>query len=369
MRETTARIDYNSRFWTKNNFANRWLGLRLDFIGAGLTGLSVFACVIAIRAGGGAGAGGLDAGLVGLVLTYTGTLTGLLNWGVRRFSEAELGLVAVERTRELFKCPQEGTAKPLPSVPADWPQQGAIQLAGVQARYREGLDLVIKGLDLDIPKHTKVGVVGRTGSGKSTLAKLLFRFLELVGGSITIDGIDISRVPLETLRARLTMIPQDPVLFAGPVRYSLDPAGKYTEEQLWAALEGVGLKQFFTEQVEGGLEADVAAGGENLSAGQRQLLCMARALLEKPSVLIMDEATSNIDGQTDERIQTMLRNSFSECTVISIAHRIDTIMWYDRVLVLEAGRVLEYDSPSTLAARPGSAFGALLDEYREGKSE
>jgi ABC-type multidrug transport system fused ATPase/permease subunit len=354
--------------WTKNNSANRWLGLRLDWIGAGLVGFTALACVLAIRLGKGAGAGTLDPGLVGLVLSYTSMLTGLLNWGVRQFSEAEQGLVAVERTRQLFLCPQEVTAQPLGDVAGDWPAQGELKLTNVSARYRAGLDLVIKGISLTIPAHTKVGVCGRTGSGKTTLAKLLFRFLELEAGSIEIDGLDISRVPLKTLRGRVTMIPQDPVLFAGPLRYSLDPSGLFAEDRLWGALEAVGMKSFVT-QGEGGLDADVAEGGENLSAGQRQLLCMARALLESPRVLIMDEATSNIDGQTDERIQTMLKEKFSECTVLTIAHRIDTIMWYDRVLVLDHGKVLEFDTPSVLSKRPGSAFGALLNEYKEGKEQ
>ena len=170
------------------------------------------------------------------------------------------------------------------------------------------------------------------------------------------------------LNFAITIIPQDPVLFAGPLRYSLDPAGRYAEEQLWAALEAVGMRDF-VRAAEGGLGTDVTEGGENLSAGQRQLLCMARALLERPRVLVMDEATSNIDTATDERVQTMLQEKFADCTVLTIAHRIDTIMWYDKVLVLDHGRVLEYDAPAVLAGAPGSAFGALLSEYREGKEQ
>jgi len=253
-------------------------------------------------------------------------------------------------------------------VSKEWPENGKIIFQNVQARYRPGLDLVICNMNLIITKHAKIGICGRTGSGKSTLAKLLFRFLELENGMITIDGRDIAQVPLGMLRSRITMIPQDPVLFAGKLRYSLDPAGLYVDAQLWSALEAVGMRTF-AEQSKGGLDTDVADGGENLSAGQRQLLCMARALLEKPRVLIMDEATSNIDGQTDERIQTMLKEKFCDCTVLTIAHRIDTIMWYDRVCVLDHGTVLEYDTPSILAERSGSAFGALLEEYREGKRE
>ena len=351
MGETTARLDYNTRYWTKNNFANRWLGLRLDWIGAGLVGFAAFACVLAIKIDGDGG-GTMDPGLVGLVLSYTTTLTGLLNWGVRQLSEAEQGMVAVERTRRLAACPQESTADSMSvdssltserahhSLPVDWPKVGAITVQEVCVRYREGLPLVLKSLSLRIDAHAKVGVCGRTGSGKTTLAKTLFRLVELQGGRIEIDGVDISRVPLPTLRSRISMIPQDPILFQGPLRYSLDPAESYSDERLWDALESVGLKDFIKGQ-DGGLGMPIVGGGENLSAGQRQLLCMARALLESPTVLIMDEATSNIDNKTDERIQAMLRGEggFGQCTVLTIAHRIDTILWYDRVLVLGDGEV------------------------------
>ena len=298
------------------------------------------------------------------------------------------GLVAVERTRQLLSCPQESTDQPLASsaVPEAWPARGEVTFATVDARYRPGLPLVVSSLHLTVPAGEKVGVCGRTGSGKSTVAKLLLRLLEVDAGSIVVDGIDIARLPLPTLRARVTMIPQDPVLWAGPLRYSLDPAGHCDDARLWQALEAVGLAGFVREgEGEGGdggegdgdgaegqrgkgLDMEVAEGGENLSAGQRQLLCMARALIERPRVLVMDEATSNMDSKTDERIQSMLKGAFSDCTVLTIAHRIDTILWYDKVLVLDQGRVVEYDSPATLSAAPDSAFTALLREYEKGKS-
>ena len=359
--ETTSRIDYNSRFWTKNNFVNRWLGLRLDWIGAFLVGFTALACVLAVKL-----SWSIDPGLIGLVLSYTATLTGLLNWGVRRFSEAEMGMVAVERTKSLTGCPQESTTDPLKSVPENWPSEGRIKLQNVSARYRDGLPKVLNGIDISIPKFTKVGVCGRTGSGKSTLAKCLFRLMETSQGSILIDDIDVSKVELPTLRKRITMIPQDPTLFAGPLRYSLDPGNLYSDDQLWNALDSVDMKDH-VKALENGLNYEIVDGGENLSAGQRQLLCMARALLESPKVLIMDEATSNIDGNTDSKIQEMLKGAFKDCTVLSIAHRIDTIMWYDKVLVLDHGKVLEYDSPESLSKTEGSEFKALLTEYRKGR--
>jgi ABC-type multidrug transport system fused ATPase/permease subunit len=221
--ETQRRVDYNSRFWTKNNFVNRWLGLRLDWIGASLVGSTAMACVVVIRFG----IAALDPGLVGLVLSYTAILTGLLNWGVRRFSEAELGMVAVERTRKLFTCPQEETSTPVngtsllskAQLPADWPASGEMRLTNVTARYRPGLPPVLRDISIHIPKFSKVGVCGRTGSGKTTLAKCLFRLMEVAGGTIQIDGVNIAQVQLKDLRSKITMIPQDPTLFAGPLRY------------------------------------------------------------------------------------------------------------------------------------------------------
>ena len=363
MSETEKRINYNSRFWTKSNFVNRWLGLRLDWIGAFLVGFTAISCVLAVSFG-----WPIDPGLVGLVLSYTATLTGLLNWGVRRFSEAEMGMVAVERTKSLAACPQEFTRDAIKDIDASWPKAGEILLKNVSAQYRDGLPKVLKSINLNIGAGTKVGVCGRTGSGKSTLAKCIFRLMEIQqdGGSIKIDNLDISKVELEVLRRNITMIPQDPTLFAGPLRYSLDPGKLYTDKQIWDALELVDCKKH-VEEMGKGLDSEIVEGGENLSAGQRQLLCMARALLERPKVLIMDEATSNIDGNTDNKIQEMLKTQFDDCTVLTIAHRIDTIMWYDKVLVLDHGKVREYDDPKVLASQAGSEFGALLQEYRKGR--
>jgi len=360
-----VRIDHNTRFWTKNNYANRWLGLRLDWIGAGIVGFTALACVLAVKVGG--GADNLDPGIIGLVLAYTTMLTGLLNWGVRQFSDAEQAFVAVERTRELCLCPQESTADPLDNVPTGWPTAGEVKLKGVSCRYRAELSPVLKKVDILIPSQQKVGVCGRTGSGKTTLAKLLFRLIEAEEGSITIDGLDIALISLSDLRSGLTMIPQDPVLFSGPLRYSLDPADRYSEDELWNALDTVGMKKFV--EGEGGLQMEIYNSGENLSAGQRQLVCMARALLEKPRVLVMDESTSNMDNETDKCIQSMIKEKFFDCTVLTIAHRIDTILYCDRVLVLDEGVVAEYDSPAVLSKKPGSLFASLLSEYRDGKRD
>ena len=358
-----GHVDTNTRFWTKSNFVNRWLGLRLDIVGAILMGCAGLSCVLAIELGWIS-----DAGLIGLVLAYTATLTGLLNWGVRNFSDAEMGMVAVERTRNMAMCPQEGTKNPDADVPPTWPSEGAIAFRDLSVRYRENLPLVLNSLSLEIPGGTTVGVCGRTGSGKSTLAKCLFRLIETSEGSIEIDGRNIANVGLPTLRSKISMIPQDPTLFSGPLRFSLDPAHQRSDAELWKALESIGMRDH-VEGMTGGLDASITGGGENLSAGQRQLLCMARALLERTRILIMDEATSNIDGASDGKIQTMLKEAFRGCTVLTIAHRIDTILWYDKALVLDDGKILEFGAPSELSKRKNSEFGALLAEFRKGRGE
>ena len=189
---------------------------------------------------------------------------------------------------------------------ASWPSKGEVEFRQLVVRYRPKLPTVLKGVSLTVAAGTKVGICGRTGSGKSTLALTVFRIIEAEEGTIWIDGVDIATLRLEELRSRITMIPQDPVLFAGPLRYSLDPVGAYSDTAIWDAIDAVNLRSF-VEGMESGLDSQVADGGENLSAGQRQLLCVARAVLEKPKILLMDEATSNISGREDDKIQEMLR--------------------------------------------------------------
>merc|ERR1712232_237728 len=260
---------------------------------------------------------------------------------------------------------QEETTDPM-EMPSSWPSEGRISMQDVSVRYRESLPKVLNELKLEIPGGTKVGICGRSGSGKSTLAKCLFRLIETSEGIVEIDGRNIARVELLTLRSKISMIPQDPTLFAGPLRFSLDPANKHSDIELWEALDSIGMKTH-VEGMPNGLDATITGGGENLSAGQRQLLCMARALLEKPKILIMDEATSNIDGESDGEIQTMLKEAFQGCTVLTIAHRIDTILWYDKALVLDEGKVLEFGSPKELSSRRNSEFSALLAQFQKGR--
>lgn len=236
-----------------------------------------------------------------------------------------------------------------------------VKFDNYQTRYREGLDLVLKGINCDILSGEKIGIVGRTGAGKSSLTLALFRIVEAAGGSISIDGVNISQLGLGRLRARITIIPQDPVLFSGSIRMNLDPFDQYSDKQVWTALEHAHLKSTVAN-FPGGLHHQVVEGGENLSVGQRQLICLARALLRKTKVLVLDEATAAVDLETDDLVQATIRKEFIDCTVLTIAHRLNTIMDSNRVMVLGAGKILEYDSPENLMANQESVFYGMAKD-------
>lgn len=247
-----------------------------------------------------------NSGLVGLSVTYALQITQTLNWLVRMTSDVETNIVAVERIKEYGETKQEA-AWDLPNskVPISWPELGRVEFKDFQVRYREGLDLVLRGITFVVQGGEKVGIVGRTGAGKSSLTLSLFRIIEAASGSIIIDGLDISKLGLHALRSRLTIIPQDPVLFSGTVRINLDPFNTHSDDDIWRALELAHLKSF-VKGLAAGLNHEVSEGGENLSVGQRQLVCLARALLRKTKVLILDEATAAVDLETDDLIQVYL---------------------------------------------------------------
>ncbi|KAG1680871.1 Multidrug resistance-associated protein 1 [Nymphon striatum] len=236
-----------------------------------------------------------------------------------------------------------------------WPNAGAISMTNYSTKYRPGLDLVLSKVSCEILPREKIGICGRTGAGKSSLTLALFRIIEASGGSILIDGVNISTVGLQSLRSKLTIIPQDPVLFSGPLRYNLDPFNKFSDEEIWKALESAHLKSFVISHDER-LEYIISEGGENLSVGQRQLICLARAILRKTKILILDEATAAIDLQTDELVQQTIRVQFEESTIITIAHRLNTIMDNSRVMVLKNGEIAEFDSPDNLLKDPRTLF-------------
>ncbi|XP_030233896.1 ATP-binding cassette sub-family C member 11 isoform X2 [Gadus morhua] len=268
---------------------------------------------------------------------------------------------SVERIQEYIKtCGSEGPRNVKEAqIPEGWPQSGSINFQNYTMRYRENTPIVLKGLQIHIKAGEKIGIVGRTGSGKSSLGVALFRLVEPAFGSILIDGVDIRHIGLQDLRSRLSIIPQDPVLFLGSVRYNLDPFNKHSEQELWLVLEKTYLKDLVSGLPEK-LQAEVVRNGENFSVGQRQLMCMARALLRNTKIILLDEATASIDAETDALIQTTIREAFEGCTTLTIAHRINTVLQADRILVMEQGQVVEFDSPDVLRQKPDSLFSSLL---------
>jgi len=254
-------------------------------------------------------------------------------------------------------------APPITNVrpPKDWPRDGAIEFENFAMRYREGLDPVLHGISCKIRPHEKVGIVGRTGAGKSSIALSLFRLVEAMEGKIIIDGENISLLGLKDLRSKLSIIPQDPVLFSGTLRDNLDPFTEHDDEEIWSVLENIQLKNSITEMGDG-LLCKVTENGENWSVGQRQLICLGRALLRTPKILVLDEATASVDSRTDQLIQTTVRKDFKGATILTIAHRLNTIMDSDRIMVLDAGRIVEFDSPVALLRNPGSLLNWLVNE-------
>ncbi|NWT45609.1 MRP3 protein, partial [Chroicocephalus maculipennis] len=347
------KMDENQKSYYPGIVSNRWLGVRVEFVGNCIV---LFAALFAVIS-----KNSLNAGLVGLSVSYALQVTLSLNWMVRMTSELETNIVAVERIKEYSETETEAPwiieGK---SPPEDWPSKGELEFVNYCVRYRKGLDLVLKGLNLHIHGGEKIGIVGRTGAGKSSMTLCLFRILEAVKGEIKIDGVKISEIGLHDLRSRLTIIPQDPVLFSGTLRMNLDPFNKYSDEEIWKALELSHLKRFVSSQPSM-LDYECSEGGENLSVGQRQLVCLARALLRKTRILILDEATAAIDLETDDLIQMTIRTQFEDCTVLTIAHRLNTIMDYTRVLVLDNGTIAEFDTPASLIASKGIFYSMAKD--------
>uniref|UniRef100_A0A670HW53 ATP binding cassette subfamily C member 10 n=1 Tax=Podarcis muralis TaxID=64176 RepID=A0A670HW53_PODMU len=337
-------VNENMVCFYNNVISSRWLAVRLEFLG----NLMVFlAALLAVFAG-----SKVDSATVGLSITYALNITQSLNFWVRKACEIETNAVAIERV-----CEYEKTDKEAPWIlsnrpPVGWPKEGIIQFVNFQARYRPDLDLALRDVTFQSCKEEKIGIIGRTGAGKSTLTNSLFRIIERAGGKIIIDGIDISTIGLHDLRGNLNIIPQDPVLFSGTLRSNLDPLGRYSDLELWDALELCDLKNF-VQSLPKKLLHEISEGGENLSMGQRQLVCLARALLRKTKVLILDEATASVDMETDNQVQSTIRSEFHNCTVLTIAHRLHSILDSDRVLVLNSGRIAEFDTPARLLQQKG----------------
>mmetsp|Transcript_41902 Transcript_41902/g.94664 ORF Transcript_41902/g.94664 Transcript_41902/m.94664 type:complete len:1160 (+) Transcript_41902:159-3638(+) len=361
------KLERNLRSYYANVSSNRWLALRLEAIGTGFVTLAALLAVL--------GAGSISGGLGGLALTYALNITQSLNWYVRMSSDRESQVVAAERLDEYaHQLSQEAPAIVQDSrPPPDWPSQGEVVFERAAMRYRPGLPLVLKGdsgrgLDCVIQARQKVGVVGRTGSGKSSLLLLLLRLVEPEEGArILVDGVDVLKMGLQDLRSRISIIPQDPVLFTGTVRFNVDPFGAHSDAAVWSALDRAHLGAHI-RSLQHELDTEVDEGGRNLSLGERQLLCLARALLRKSRILLLDEATSAVDQHTDSLVQATIRREFAACTVLTIAHRLDTVADCDRVLVLGEGRILEDDHPKNLldpSQYPEGVFRAMWDAHHQ----
>jgi len=352
--QSERKVDTNQSCYYPVFSSSRWLSVRLESIG---NLVILFAALFAVLF-----RNTLDPGKVGLTLSYALNITGQLNMLVRMTSEIETNMVSAERIMEYQNTPQEAPyAIEGSSVAKSWPQYGVVKFDHYKTRYREGLDLVLKDIDFESMSGEKIGIVGRTGAGKSSLTLALFRIIESAGGSIYIDGENIAFMGLGTLRSRLTIIPQDPFLFSASMRVNLDPFEIYSDKQMWEALELAHLKSFIAS-LPGGLNFEVNEGGENLSVGQRQLVCLARAVLRKTKVLVLDEATAAVDLETDELIQRTIREQFADCTVITIAHRLNTILDSSRVIVLDQGKIKEFDTPANLMNNRGTQFYSMVKD-------
>ncbi|XP_055078539.1 ATP-binding cassette sub-family C member 12-like [Periophthalmus magnuspinnatus] len=347
-------IDVNSNYLFLFQCSSRQLSFCLDFFAAIMSFLvSIFVIFTSNNL--------IPVHLKGLAIMYIIQLTGMLQYVVREATDVAACFTSVERLQEYIKknVPESPRYVQNVDIPKHWPMNGAITFHNYMMRYRENTPIVLNRLNLSIKGGEKLGIVGRTGSGKSSLIVALFRLAEPTRGYILIDGVDISSIDLHDLRSKLSVIPQDPVLFAGTVRYNMDPFGSYSDDEIWTALEKTYMKESIS-QLEEKLLAPVLENGENFSVGQRQLLCMARALLRNSKIILLDEATASIDTETDALIQNTIRDGFQDCTVLTIAHRINTILTSDRVLVMDQGQVAELDRPDVLQQRPDSVFSSLL---------
>lgn len=350
-------MDNNIRFTLVNISSNRWLTIRLETLGGVMIWLTA---TFAVMQNGRVENQVAFASTMGLLLSYSLNITSLLSNVLRQASRAENSLNAVERVGTYIDLPSEA-----PEIiesnrpPPGWPSSGLIKFEDVVLRYRPGLPAVLRGLSFVICPMQKIGIVGRTGAGKSSMLNALFRIVELERGRILVDDCDISKFGLADLRKVLSIIPQSPVLFSGTVRFNLDPFGEHNDADLWEALERAHLKEVIRRNAFG-LDAEVSEGGENFSVGQRQLLSLARSLLRRSKILVLDEATAAVDVRTDALIQKTIREEFESCTMLTIAHRLNTIIDSDRVLVLDDGQVVEYDTPEKLLLTERGAFSRMV---------
>ncbi|XP_015781935.1 multidrug resistance-associated protein 1 [Tetranychus urticae] len=354
IKKFSEKYDRKSVHSIARSISKIWLHMRLNFCSHLIT-LFVALFVVLKRES-------LDSGVVGLILTYALNVTRSFSQLVRYPSYIESNAIGFERLLSYSKLESEADWYKGKIEPEDsWPEKGSIKFDRYETRYTPKNEPVLKGITAFIKAKEKIGIVGRTGAGKSTITLSLFRLLEPSSGAIYIDNYNISDLPLHFLRSRLAIIPQDPVLFAGTLRFNLDPFSQNSDNDIWSALSLVYLKDYFTKIGED-LDYNIDKDGANLSVGQKQLLCLARALLKKPKILILDEATAAIDLETDNLIQKTIRSQFKDCTILTIAHRLHTILDSDRVMVLDNGQIVEFDVPKILLDNKESVFYSLAKD-------
>ncbi|RZB44248.1 ABC transporter C family member 10 isoform G [Glycine soja] len=349
-------IDVNASPYFHSFAANEWLIQRLETVSAVVLA-SAALCMVVLPPG------TFSSGFIGMALSYGLSLNMSLVFSIQNQCNIANYIISVERLNQYMHIPSEA-----PEViegnrpPGNWPAAGRVQINELQIRYRPDAPLVLRGITCTFEGGHKIGIVGRTGSGKSTLIGALFRLVEPAGGKIIVDGIDICSIGLHDLRSRFGIIPQDPTLFNGTVRYNLDPLSQHSDQEIWEVLGKCQLQEAVQEKEEG-LDSSVVEAGANWSMGQRQLFCLGRALLRRSRILVLDEATASIDNATDLILQKTIRTEFADCTVITVAHRIPTVMDCTKVLAISDGKLVEYDEPMNLIKREGSLFGKLVKEY------
>ncbi|XP_063908432.1 probable multidrug resistance-associated protein lethal(2)03659 isoform X2 [Zophobas morio] len=347
IREFDDYQDRHSSAWYLFIAANRCFGFWVDFICITFFAVGVFVLMYFNK--------NISGGDIGLVITQYTTFISSLQWELRQLSELENTMVSVERLLEYKNLESEPVRKKTETVSQTWPKQGKIEFRHVSMKYNPSDSHILKNLSFTIHPQEKIGIVGRTGAGKSSIITALFQ-LYPIEGTILMDEVDSTGLPLEDVRSKISIIPQEPVLFSGSLRKNLDPFDEYSDEAIWDALKQVELKNI----VSGGLDTNVAEGGGNFSVGQRQLVCLARALVRRNKILVMDEATANVDPQTDAVIQNTIREKFAECTVLTIAHRLQTVMDSDRIIVMSAGSLEEFDHPYNLIKKEGGVLHNLV---------
>jgi len=351
--ENNKKIDGAAKSSFMRTCVQRWFNMRMQMLGAILVFSSTTLILSAKNT--------IATGIAGYALTNSISVTQTLQYLISYVTELESSMNCVERVshyaHEIEVEPNPTPSEEIHNLSNEWPQ-GEITFDNYSMRYRPDLPLVLKNLSFTIKKGEKVGIVGRTGSGKSSTLLAIYRLVEAAEGSISIDDINIRDLTTVQLRSKISIIPQEPALFQGTIRSNLDPFDEYSDVQLWSALEKASMKDAI-DRLESGLDTEVVSGGSNFSVGERQLLCLSRALVRNSKVIILDEATASVDVESDAVIQRTIREQFENVTTLTIAHRLNTIIDYDRVLVLSNGEIEEFDSPASLLANTNGMFYSM----------